>query len=83
MSADLLPIAERAEVLLAELAGLSQRGPLLRIAHRFQRLGADCQAGEEIWAISIVNRGREALLSLITWPKRGIYRKAQLTLRLG
>lgn len=64
MSADLLPIAERAEVLLAELAGLSQRGPLLRIAHRFQRLGADCQAGEEIWAISIVNRGREALLPL-------------------
>jgi hypothetical protein len=64
MSADLLPIAERAEVLLAELAGLSQRGPLLRIAHRFQRLGTDCQAGEEIWAISIVNRGREALLPL-------------------
>jgi hypothetical protein len=64
MSADLLSIAERAEVLLAELVGLSQRGPLLRIAHRFQRLGTECQAGEEIWAISVVNRGREALLPL-------------------
>jgi hypothetical protein len=64
MSSDLRSIAERAEVLLSELARLSQTGPELRIVHRFQRPGADCQAGEEIWAISVVHRGREIILPL-------------------
>jgi hypothetical protein len=57
-------IAERAEVLLAELAWLSQTGPELRIVHRFRVPGTNCQAGEEIWAISTVHRGREIILPL-------------------
>jgi hypothetical protein len=64
MSSDLRPIAERAEVLLAELAGLSQSGPELRILHRFQEPGTDCQAGEEIWVISVIHRGRKTVLPL-------------------
>jgi hypothetical protein len=64
MFADLRPLAERAEFLLAELAGLSQSGPVLRIVHRFQKIGTDCQPGEEIWAISVINRQREAHLPL-------------------
>jgi hypothetical protein len=63
-SADLRPIAEAAEVLLAELVGLSQSGPVLRIAHRFQRPGTDCQEGEEIWMISVIHRGRETVFPL-------------------
>jgi hypothetical protein len=64
MSADLHPIAERADVLLAELARLSQTGPDLRIFHRFQELGTYCQAGEEIWVISVIHRGRQTILPL-------------------
>jgi hypothetical protein len=62
MCRDLRQIAERAEVLLAELAWLSQAGPELRIVHRFQIPGTNCQAGEEIWVISLVHRGREIIL---------------------
>jgi hypothetical protein len=64
MYGDFRPIAERAEVLLAELVWLSQTGPELRILHRFQVPGTNCQAGEEIWAISAVHRGREIILPL-------------------
>ena len=64
MWGDFRPIVEKAEVLLAELAWLTQTGPELRIVHRFQELGTDCQAGEEIWAILVSHRGREAAFPL-------------------
>ena len=64
MSADFRPVAERVEVLLAEITWLSQTGPQLRIVHRFQVSGTDCHAGEEIWAISVIHRGRETILPL-------------------
>jgi|SRR5580700_1443805 hypothetical protein len=64
MCGDFRQIVERAEVLLAELAWFSQAGPELRIVHRFQIPGTNCQAGEEIWLISIVHRGREIILPL-------------------
>jgi hypothetical protein len=64
MCGDFRPIAERAEVLLAELAFLSQIGPELRIVHRFQVPGTICLAGEEIWAISAVHRGLQIILPL-------------------
>jgi len=64
MCGDFRPIAERAELLLAELAWFSQTGPELRIVHRFQIPGTNCQAGEEIWAISISHRGQEKVLPL-------------------
>lgn len=64
MCGDLKPIVEKAEILLAELAWLTQTGPELRIVHRFQRSGTGCQAGEEIWTISVMRRGRERILPL-------------------
>jgi hypothetical protein len=57
-------IAERAEVLLTELAELVQAGPTLRFVHRFQLPWTTCAAGEEIWAVFIIHRGREIPLPL-------------------
>jgi hypothetical protein len=56
MYADLRSVAERAEVLLAELTQLAQNGPRLRITHRFQLQGTLCRPGEEIWTISLICR---------------------------
>jgi hypothetical protein len=64
MYADLGPIVERAQLMLSELAELSQTGPLLRIVHRFQAPGTICLPGEEVWSISLINRGEEFRLPL-------------------
>jgi len=64
MFPDVRPIAEGVDLLLTELASLSQEGPHLRIVHRFQTPGTLCLPGEEIWMISVVHRGREAYLPL-------------------
>jgi hypothetical protein len=64
MSDDLRRIARNAEVVLLELRELAQGGPVIRIAHRFHRLGTDCQAGEEVWAVYLVFRVRELPLRM-------------------
>jgi hypothetical protein len=64
MYADLRSVAERAEVLLAELTQLAQNGPRLRITHRFQLEGTLCRPGEEIWTISLICRELEIPLAL-------------------
>jgi hypothetical protein len=64
MYADLRCVAEQVEVLLADLVELAQNGPRLRITHRFHVAGTLCRSGEEIWAISLICRGRETAVPL-------------------
>ncbi len=61
---DLQPIAEGTEVLLTELSGLLQQGPCFRIVHRFHKPGTDCQVGEEIWMICLMQMGRDIHMPL-------------------
>lgn len=64
MYADLNPILERAQVLLLELAELSETGIVLKIVHRFHAQGTACMPGEEIWGITVRHRNKELPLSL-------------------
>jgi len=64
MSDELRIIAYKAETVLRELADLTQNGPFLRAYHRFWIKGTQCMAGEEVWAIVLVSRGREFRLPL-------------------
>lgn len=60
----LLSIIEEVDLLITELRELSACGPHFRIVHRFHQPGSDCAPGEEIFAVSLVHRGREYPLRL-------------------
>lgn len=65
MSDDLQIVAYKVESALAGLADLLQNGPALRIVHRFRTAGAvDCVPGEEVFAVFLVQRGRQFQLRL-------------------
>lgn len=65
MSAELREIAEKTELLLAELRQVNQNGPQLRVLHRFRTHGIiACEAGEEISAVLLLPRDKEVLVPL-------------------
>jgi hypothetical protein len=64
MSNELLRVTWKAEVLVSELRGLLQSGPIIRIVHRFREPGAQCRPGEEVWAAFLIVQGKEIPLRL-------------------
>lgn len=52
------------DLILAEVRHLRAAGPHFRIVHRFRIPGTDCLAGEEVFAVFLVWRGREYQLPL-------------------
>src|SRR5690348_6974651 len=64
MSDDLRIVACNAESVLSGLADQLQNGPTLRIVHRFWHPGTQCLAGEEVWSIALLHRGKELCLPL-------------------
>jgi hypothetical protein len=65
MSNDLHSVLTRVELLFAEKARLSQRGPHLKVIHRFARNDTgNCAPGEEIFAIIVTSRTDELALPL-------------------
>lgn len=57
-------VMAQAELALLEVRELANNGPQFRIVHRFHKPGTDCQAGEEIWTISLIHRRFETRLPL-------------------
>lgn len=64
MSNELLRVAWKADVLVSELRGLLQSGPIIRIVHRFREPGTQCRPGEEVWAVFLIEQGNEIPLRL-------------------
>jgi len=66
MPTDLQPIIRKAEVLLLELAQLSQVGPSLEIIHNYQVQGVSgqCHPGEEVSRVLLACRGRHTIVPL-------------------
>ena len=64
ISIDLRPVIYRAEALLLERSLLVSSGPRFRVIHRFRVTGTPCGAGEEVFAIFLLYRGREIPVSL-------------------
>ena len=62
--ADLRPVIYKAEALLLERSILESSGPRFRITHRFGICGSQCGPGEEIFAIFLIYREREIIVSL-------------------
>jgi hypothetical protein len=64
MSENIRDVVRSSETLLLELRELRQRGPLIRIVHRFRKPETECQAGEEVWGVYLIVRGHETLIRL-------------------
>src|SRR3989442_16297 len=45
-------------------AELDNNGPRFQIIHRLHKAGTDCQPGEEVAAVFLLNRGHEILVPL-------------------
>jgi hypothetical protein len=61
---ELSQVIEQIDLLMAEHRSLRAKGPSFRIVHRFRVAGTDCAAGEEVFIIVLVHRGREFPLRL-------------------
>jgi len=57
-------LLEEIDFVLAERSQLLARGLTFRVVHRYRPPGADCLPGEEIWAVSLMQRGHEYQLLL-------------------
>jgi hypothetical protein len=66
---NLRPIAQKVDLLLLEQRELSQSGPQIRIVHRFRKPGTECSWGEEVFAASVIDRGRPTPIPLPLAPK--------------
>jgi hypothetical protein len=64
MSVDLRPVIYKAEALLLERSLLVSSGPRFLLIHRFRIKGTLCGAGEEVFAIFLLHRGRRIPVSL-------------------
>jgi hypothetical protein len=68
-SIDLHPVIYKAEALLLERSLLVSSGPRFQVVHRFRISGTRCEAGEEVFAILLLHRGREIPLCLSLAPR--------------
>lgn len=64
MSDELRIITYKVHATLLELADLQQNGPILKVVHRFWDVGTECLAGEEVWGVFLMHRGKEFQLPL-------------------
>ena len=60
----LTAVLNTVDLMLAEARHIRAMGPHFRILHRFHVPGTDCLAGEEVFAVFLVWRGREYQLPL-------------------
>ena len=63
-NANLIPVLETVDLLVAEIKHIRLGGPPFRIVHRFRMPGTDCMPGEEIVAVFLLHRGHEYHLRL-------------------
>ena len=65
-NAELLPLIDKVDLMMAELRELRSSGPRFTIVHRFREPGAECLPGEEVAAVFLAHRSARTIVPLPT-----------------